>query len=51
MIGWMSLAWFLLGGFSITSTAVDDGSNGEVECYILDYSFPPMTEEEYNHFL
>ena len=51
MIGWMVSDGLYWVDFDHHKAAVDDGLNGEVECYILDVPFPPMTEEEYNDFL
>lgn len=50
-IGWMVSDGLYWVDFDHHKAAVDDGLNGEVECYILDIPFPPMTEEEYNDFL
>ena len=44
-VGWMisdSLYWV---DFDHQKTVVDDGLNGEVECYIIDAPFPPVSEE------
>lgn len=42
------VGWFRTGstGWTLTtkSTVVDDGLNGEVECYIIDAPFPPVSE-------
>lgn len=46
-VGWMisdSLYWV---DFDHQKTVVDDGLNGEVECYIIDAPFPPVSEEEW----
>lgn len=50
-IGWMVSDGLYWVDFDHHKAAVDDGLNGEVECYILDIPFPPMTEEEYNDFI
>ena len=44
--GWVSdgLYWV---DFDHQRTVVDDGLNGEVECWIIDAPFPPVTYEEW----
>ena len=37
--------------FNHSKAMVDDGLNGEIECYIIDVDFPPVTEEEYDPYL
>ena len=37
--------------FNHSKAMVDDGLNGEIECYIIDTDFPPETEESYDPYL
>ena len=46
-IGWMVSDGLYWVDFDHQKTAVDDGLNGEVECYIIDAPFPPVSEKEY----
>lgn len=47
-VGWMVSDELYWVDFNHEKTVVDDGLNGEVECYIIDAPFPPTTEEEYD---
>ena len=46
-VGWMVSDGLYWVDFDHQKTVVDDGLNGEVECYIIDAPFPPVTEQEY----
>lgn len=46
-IGWMVSDGLYWVDFDHQRTVVDDGLNGEVECYIIDAPFPPVSEREY----
>lgn len=50
-IGWMVSDGLYWVDFDHVKTIVDDGLNGEVECYIIDAPFPPMKEEDYDEYL
>lgn len=50
-IGWMVSDGLYWVDFDHALTKVDDGLNGEVECYILDAPFPPVREEDYDEYL
>lgn len=50
-IGWMVSDGLYWVDFDHQKTVVDDGLNGEVECYIIDAPFPPVSEEEYDEYL
>lgn len=50
-IGWMVLDGLYWVDFNHSKAMVDDGLNGEIECYIIDVDFPPVTEEEYDPYL
>lgn len=48
-----TLGWYISDGlmwidFNHTKAMVDDGLNGEVECYIVDAVFPPMPEKSWD---
>ena len=45
--GWMVSDGLYWVDFDHQKTVVDDGLNGEVECYIIDAPFPPVSEREY----
>lgn len=46
-IGWMVSDGLYWVDFDHQRTVVDDGLNGEVECWIIDAPFPPVTYEEW----
>lgn len=46
-VGWMVSDELYWVDFDHQKTMVDDGLNGEVECYIIDAPFPPVSEEEW----
>ena len=46
-VGWMVSDGLYWVDFDHQKTVVDDGLNGEVECYIIDAPFPPVSEEEW----
>ena len=46
-VGWMVSDGLYWVDFDHQKTVVDDGLNGEVECYIIDAPFPPVSEREY----
>ena len=46
-IGWMVSDGLYWVDFDHQRTVVDDGLNGEVECWIIDAPFPPSTYEEW----
>lgn len=46
-VGWMVSDGLYWVDFDHQKTMVDDGLNGEVECYIIDAPFPPVSEEEW----
>lgn len=46
-IGWMVSDDFYWVDFNHQKTIIDDGLNGDIECYIIDSPFPPAAEEEY----
>lgn len=46
-IGWMVSDGLYWVDFDHTKAVVDDGPGGEVECWIIDAPFPPMTLEAY----
>lgn len=46
-MGWMVSDGLYWVDFDHQKTVVDDGLNGEVECYIIDAPFPPVSEEEW----
>lgn len=46
-VGWMVSDGLYWVDFDHQKTVVDDGLNGEVECYIIDAPFPPGTYEEW----
>lgn len=46
-IGWMVSDGLYWVDFDHQKTVVDDGLNGEVECWIIDAPFPPATCEEW----
>ena len=50
-IGWMVSDGLYWVDFNHSKAMVDDGLNGEIECYIIDVDFPPVTEEEYDPYL
>lgn len=48
-----TLGWFICDGFmwidfNHSKAMVDDGLNGEVECFIVDAVFPPMPEKSWD---
>lgn len=49
-IGWMVSDGLYWVDFNHNRTMVDDGLNGEVECYIIDAPFPPASETEFDEF-
>ena len=50
-IGWMVSDGLYWVDFNHSKAMVDDGLNGEIECYIIDVDFPPVTEKEYDPYL
>lgn len=50
-VGWMVSDELYWVDFDHQKTVVDDGLNGEVECYIIDAPFPPVSEEEYDKYM
>lgn len=48
-VGWMVSDGVYWVDFDHQKTVVDDGLNGEVECYIIDAPFPPVSEEEWEY--
>mgnify|MGYP000867048717 CR=1 FL=1 len=46
-VGWMVSDGLYWVDFDHQRTVVDDGLNGEVECWIIDAPFPPVTYEEW----
>ena len=50
-IGWMVSDGLYWVDFDHSRAMVDDGLNGEVECFIIDAPFPPVSEAEYDEYL
>lgn len=50
-LGWMVSDGLYWVDFDHTRALVDDGLNGEVECYIIDMPFAPMKEKGYDDYL
>lgn len=50
-VGWMVSDGLYWVDFNHSKAMVDDGLNGEIECYIIDTDLPPETEESYDPYL